>query len=238
MRAAAGLLALALLIAVRGTCDLDRHRAGRGDTDEIPARWSCCRRSVGRATGGCRLRFVATLVVCYLPYISVGWRGARFPRRTTSPRKALPAATVSFCWSCWDRSCHCRDGRLALTSLLWWACLACLAARFAFTTELARGARSRARVMQARQAAILGAVLLVALSPHYPWYLGWLAPLACLAPLAECALDAGRRTIARASARSSISRCPGAVYRAGRDPALAVDLAVACQRHRKPYGAH
>ena len=38
-------------------------------------------------------------------------------------------------------------------------------------------------LLQARQAVILGAVLLVALSPHYPWYLGWLAPLACLAPL-------------------------------------------------------
>jgi hypothetical protein len=24
-------------------------------------------------------------------------------------------------------------------------------------------------------------VLLIALSPHYPWYFGWLAPLACLA---------------------------------------------------------
>jgi hypothetical protein len=28
-------------------------------------------------------------------------------------------------------------------------------------------------------------VLLVALSPHYPWYLGWLAPLACLASFAS-----------------------------------------------------
>jgi hypothetical protein len=37
--------------------------------------------------------------------------------------------------------------------------------------------------MQARQALILGAVLLVALSPHYPWYFGWIAPLACIAPL-------------------------------------------------------
>ena len=35
--AAAGLLALALLVAVRGRSDLDRHRAGRGDADEVPA---------------------------------------------------------------------------------------------------------------------------------------------------------------------------------------------------------
>ena len=37
--------------------------------------------------------------------------------------------------------------------------------------------------MQARQAVILGAAVLVAVSPHYPWYFAWLAPLACLAPL-------------------------------------------------------
>ena len=62
------------------------------------------------------------------------------------------------------------------------AVLGLLAARFAFVTELP--AASGARVLlQARQAVILGAVLLVALSPHYPWYFGWLAPLACLAPL-------------------------------------------------------
>ncbi|HVB67890.1 MAG TPA: glycosyltransferase family 87 protein [Acetobacteraceae bacterium] len=34
----------------------------------------------------------------------------------------------------------------------------------------------------ARQAVVLGAVALVGISPHYPWYLGWLVPLVCLAP--------------------------------------------------------
>ncbi len=62
--------------------------------------------------------------------------------------------------------------------------LALLGARFAFTTSLPAAPGAHA-VVQARQAAILGAVLLVALSPHYPWYFGWLAPLACLAPLAS-----------------------------------------------------
>ena len=57
-----------------------------------------------------------------------------------------------------------------------------LAARFAFATELPAAPGPRV-LMQAHQAVILGGVLLVALSPHYPWYLGWLAPLACLAPL-------------------------------------------------------
>jgi alpha-1,6-mannosyltransferase len=64
------------------------------------------------------------------------------------------------------------------------AILGVLAVRFAFGAEppLTQGERA---VMMARQAAILGAVLLVAVSPHYPWYMGWLVPLACLAPLAS-----------------------------------------------------
>jgi len=62
------------------------------------------------------------------------------------------------------------------------AVLVLLGARFAFASELPTASGPRV-TMQARQAVILGAVLLVALSPHYPWYLGWLAPLACLAPL-------------------------------------------------------
>ena len=47
------------------------------------------------------------------------------------------------------------------------AVLGLLAARFAFVAE--RPAASGARVLQqARQAVILGTILLVALSPHYP----------------------------------------------------------------------
>lgn len=66
---------------------------------------------------------------------------------------------------------------LAITLII----LFCLAARFAFATELPAAAGARV-LLQARQSVVLGAVLLVALSPHYPWYFGWLAPLACLAP--------------------------------------------------------
>ena len=62
------------------------------------------------------------------------------------------------------------------------AVLGLLGARFAFGAELPAAPGARV-TLQARQAVILGAVLLVALSPHYPWYFGWLAPLACLAPL-------------------------------------------------------
>jgi hypothetical protein len=61
------------------------------------------------------------------------------------------------------------------------AVLGAVAARFAFAGT-SPSAPQETVVLQARQAVILGAVLLVALSPHYPWYLSWLAPLACLAP--------------------------------------------------------
>jgi hypothetical protein len=60
--------------------------------------------------------------------------------------------------------------------------LGALAARFALADPLPSAPGARVTV-QARQAVILGAMLLAALSPHYPWYFGWLAPLACLAPL-------------------------------------------------------
>ncbi len=33
-----------------------------------------------------------------------------------------------------------------------------------------------------RAAAILATATTVAISPHYPWYLGWLALFACFAP--------------------------------------------------------
>jgi hypothetical protein len=59
--------------------------------------------------------------------------------------------------------------------------LGALAASFAFGHELPGGPNIKV-TQHARQAVILAAVLLFALSPHYPWYLAWLAPLACLAP--------------------------------------------------------
>jgi hypothetical protein len=62
------------------------------------------------------------------------------------------------------------------------AIIGLLAARFAFAGELPVPPGPRVLLL-ARQAVTLGAVLLVAISPHYPWHFGWLAPLACLAPL-------------------------------------------------------
>ncbi|MFZ0017724.1 MAG: hypothetical protein WAL10_10335, partial [Acetobacteraceae bacterium] len=88
--------------------------------------------------------------------------------------------------------------------------LGCLAARFALTTELPAAPGPRA-LMQARQAVILGGVLLVALSPHYPWYLGWLAPLACLAPLPSVLWMLGAAPLLAHGSFEYLA-VPGAVY--------------------------
>jgi alpha-1,6-mannosyltransferase len=59
--------------------------------------------------------------------------------------------------------------------------LGALSLRFAFMTQTPSTPGVRV-TQQAHQALMLASVLLVALSPHYPWYLALLAPFACLAP--------------------------------------------------------
>jgi len=59
--------------------------------------------------------------------------------------------------------------------------LGILGLRFAFMTQTPSTPGARV-TQQAHQALMLASVLLVALSPHYPWYLALLAPFACLTP--------------------------------------------------------
>ena len=178
--AAAGLLALALLLAVRGRSAWTGIVLAVAALTKflpavvLPAFW---RRRDWRLA----IAFAGTLVAFYLLYAGVGWRVLGFLSGYAAEEGIA-------------------DGRGLLVldlignfvSLPGWAAgvylvvvvvlLGVLAARYALATELP--AASGARVLlQARQAVTLGAVLLVALSPHYPWYLGWIAPLACLAPL-------------------------------------------------------
>jgi hypothetical protein len=124
---------------------------------------------------------VVTLVVSYLPYATVGWRVLGFLPGYLSEEGVtsghgiflLDLLGTAVTLPVWASKAY-----IALVLVL----LGLLAARFAFATELSVSPGPRV-LQQARQAAILGAVLLVALSPHYPWYISWLAPLACLAPL-------------------------------------------------------
>jgi alpha-1,6-mannosyltransferase len=176
---AAGLLALALLLAVRGrwiwigvvlaAATLTKFLPGVA----LPAFW---RPRDWRLP----VAFVVTLALFYLPYASIGGRAIGFLPGYLSEEgvgsgqgifllQLLGSVATLPAWA----------PRLYIVLVI--AVLGLVAAWCVFATEPPTpGARV---LVQAHQALILGAVLLFALSPHYPWYFGWLAPLACLAPL-------------------------------------------------------
>jgi hypothetical protein len=125
--------------------------------------------------------FAATLVAFYLPYAGIGWQVLGYLPGYAS-EEGFQSGSGFFLLQLLG----------VVVTLPGWAAKAYIAVAlgvlgllgvwFAFceATPAAPGARLS---LQARQAAILGAAVLVAVSPHYPWYFGWLAPLACLAPL-------------------------------------------------------
>lgn len=125
--------------------------------------------------------FAATGIMLYLPYLGVGRGVFGFLRGYTVEEGLRNGHGVALL-----------DILSRFGSLPPWAAtayficvlvvLVALSVRFAFGGASA-GSRSQHIECQARRAAILGAVLLVAISPHYPWYFSWLAPLVCMAPL-------------------------------------------------------
>ncbi|HEY1934265.1 MAG TPA: glycosyltransferase family 87 protein [Acetobacteraceae bacterium] len=176
--AAAGLLALALLLAARGRhvplgitltlATLTKFLPGV----VLPAFWRPGRWRVLAA-------FVVTAMVLYLPYIGIGRRVLGFlPGYTTE--EGLRTGQGIFLLDVLSRIVPMPAWTSAVYFVTVLTILAALACRFAFVSDAPEGPEQRAR-----QAGVLGAVLLVAVSPHYPWYFGWLAPLACLAPLAS-----------------------------------------------------
>jgi alpha-1,6-mannosyltransferase len=178
--AAAGLLALAFLVAMRGRLFWTGIILAAATLTKflpvvvLPAFW---RPPDWRLPGA----FIATVAVLYLPYVTIGWQVLRFLTGYAS-EEGFENGHAIFLLQLLD----------SVTALPSWApkayiavalgVLGLIGACFAFGGKLpaAPGARL---TMQARQAVILGAAVLVAISPHYPWYFGWLAPLACLAPL-------------------------------------------------------
>jgi len=125
--------------------------------------------------------FVATAIALYLPYLGVGRDVFGFLRGYTVEEGLRNGHGIVLL-----------DVLSRFGSLPHWAAtayfvfvlvvFAALSARFAFGGASA-GSRSQHVECQARRAAVLGAVVLVAISPHYPWYFSWLAPLVCVAPL-------------------------------------------------------
>lgn len=124
--------------------------------------------------------FVATVALLYVPYLGVGARVFGF-----LPGYATQEGLLS------GRGVFLLDLLRLAVPLPGWAgpayaaalalVLLTLALRFGFGPALPAAPPDRVRVL-ARQAAMLGAVALVGVSPHYPWYFGWLVPLVCLAP--------------------------------------------------------
>jgi alpha-1,6-mannosyltransferase len=178
--AAAGLLALAMLIAVRGRSVWTGIVLAAATLTKflpavvLPAFW---RPRDWRLP----VAFVVTLAVLYLPYSLIGWQVLGFLPGYFS-EEGFASGHGIFLLQVLGSVMTLPVWASKVYTVLVLAVLSLLAARFALMTE--RPAASGARVLQqARQAVILGTVLLVALSPHYPWYLMWLAPFACLAPV-------------------------------------------------------
>jgi len=124
--------------------------------------------------------FAVTLVVLYVPYVGIGWRALGFLGGYAS-EEGFSSGRGIFLLQLLDRVVPLPEwvSKLYIAGVL--CVLGVLAIRFVFVTPLPAAAGARI-ALQAQQAVILSAVLLTALSPHYPWYFGWLAPLACLAP--------------------------------------------------------
>ncbi|HEY2616685.1 MAG TPA: glycosyltransferase 87 family protein [Acetobacteraceae bacterium] len=178
--AAAGLLALALLLAVRGRSIWTGILLAAATLTKflpavvLPAFWWPRDRRLPIA-------FAVTLVVLYLPYALIGWRVLGFLTGYLSEEGVADGHGI-FLLDLFGTAVTLPAWASTAYFALVLAVLGFLGARFAFATVLPAAAGARVLV-QSRQAVVLGAVLLVALSPHYPWYLGWLAPFACLAPL-------------------------------------------------------
>jgi len=127
--------------------------------------------------------FVLSAVAFYASYVGIGWRVFGFLGGYVKEEHIGHGGGI-FLLEVLDHVVPLPRWAAAAYAVALLAVLGVIAARFVFATSLPSAPGARV-VMQARQAAVLGAVLLVALSPHYPWYFGWLAPLACLASLAS-----------------------------------------------------
>jgi alpha-1,6-mannosyltransferase len=177
--AVAGLLALALLLAVRGRWAWTGVVLAMAALTKflpaviLPAFWRPWNWQLP-------LAFALTAVALYAPYVSIGDQVLGFLRGYITEEgitnghgvfllELLGSITALPAWSTYAY----------LVLVL--AVLGALGLHFAFIAE--RPSAPDRRVMQqARQALILASVMLIALSPHYPWYLAWLAPFACLVP--------------------------------------------------------
>jgi hypothetical protein len=178
--AAAGLLALAMLVSVRGRSVWTGIVLAAAALTKflpavvVPAFW---RPRDWRLA----VAFVLVLVVLYLPYVSAGWL-VLGNLAGYATEEGIHSGHGFFLLQLLDSIVTLPDWASRAYIAIALGVLGLIGARFAFGGPLPAAPAARLAI-QARQAVILAAALLVALSPHYPWYFSWLAPLACLAPL-------------------------------------------------------
>jgi hypothetical protein len=155
------------------------------------------------------LAFAAAVVLLYLPYATAGWQVLGFLPGYAAEEGAQNGHGF-FLLQLLERVTALPDWAPTLYIIVAATALGLIAAYFILATNLPTAPGARIAI-QARQAVILGAVLLVAVSPHYPWYFGWLAPLACLAPL-RCVLWMLAAAPLLAHGSIEYLAVPGAVY--------------------------
>ena len=180
--AAAGLLAVALLFAARNAAARSGVALAAAALTKIlpmavlPAFWRFGRWRLLSA-------FLLTSVLLYLPYVTVGKQALGFLGGYLQ-EEHISRGGGPFLFEALHHVVPLPSWSLTVYFSVAVAILFALAVRFAFGGRLSLAPAERVTTI-ARQSAILGAVLLVAISPHYQWYFGWLAPLACLTPLAS-----------------------------------------------------
>jgi alpha-1,6-mannosyltransferase len=257
--AASGLLALALLLAVRGRAIWTGVVLAVAALTKflpavvLPAFW---RPREWRLL----VAFTLTLIALYVPYATVGWKVLGFLGGYVS-EEGIASGRGIFLLELLGKFVTLPVWATKVYLALVLGVLGLIGVRFAlFTSPALRagevGAKRRVRVLHAarstltraalprdlshfvgevnaRQASILGAVLLIAVSPHYPWYVAWLAPLACLAPSPSVLwMLAAAPLLAHGAVEYLV--VPAAVY--GTAIALAI-VHLYRRSHLKPYGA-
>jgi alpha-1,6-mannosyltransferase len=177
---AAGLLVLGLLLALRGRMAWTGVVLGIAALTKflpavvLPALWRPWNRWLP-------IGFAVTLAALYLPFLLAGSDVFGFLPGYYA-EEGLHSGQAFFLLQLLDGVVALPEWTTGIYIALVLVLLLVLGARYAFVEETSRSPGARL-LLQARQAIILGTVLLVALSPRYPWYFGWLAPLACLTPL-------------------------------------------------------
>ena len=187
--AAAGLLVVALLTAARrwpvatGAVLAAAALTKYLPAVVLPAFWRSGRWRMLAA-------FVACAIALYLPYLGAGKRVLGFlggyvgeedlaTGRGFFPLELLSRVVSLPRWAPWVYVCAVAT---ALAALAWRSAFGPSVRRSTVDPWAHRAPEVSSVDKIAGDAVVLGAALLVALSPHYPWYLAWLAPLACIVP--------------------------------------------------------